>query len=134
MEGVFFEMDSFADAVVLYCQKHLANWDNAQQSEAGMESKNGVESSQERRPSEEKLCAIVAEQWRRSAAALARSRCVKGAGGAEASEQREVSEQNQETGMERKGGGGDGGEGYFDTPCSRNTPEKVNYAEVLLTV
>ena len=45
----------------------------------------------------------MAEQWRRSAAALARSRCVKGAGGAEATEQREVSEKNQETGKEKEG-------------------------------
>lgn len=122
MEGVFFEMDSFADAVVLYCQKHLANWDNAQQSEAGMESGNGLESSQERRPSEEKLCTIVSEQWRRSAAALARSRCVKGVGGAEATEQREVSEKNQKKVMTIAAG------------AILQLPEKVNYAELLLYV
>lgn len=113
MEGVFFEMDSFADAVVLYCQKHLTSWDNAQQSEGGpegvMEGGNDVESCEDRRPSEEKLCTIVAEQWRRSAAALARSRCVKGAGGAGATEQREVSEQKQGTGKGREGKGSNRG-------------------------
>lgn len=42
------------------------------------------------RPEEEELCAVVAEQWRLTAATLTRSRCVKGNGDAEARERREV--------------------------------------------
>lgn len=43
-----------------------------------------------RRPQEEELCAVIAEQWRLTAATLTRSRCVKGNGDAEAMERREV--------------------------------------------
>lgn len=46
-----------------------------------------------RRPREEELCAVIAEQWRLTAATLTRSRCVKGNGDAEAKERREVGTQ-----------------------------------------
>lgn len=49
------------------------------------------EAVQEQRCQQAELCAVVAEQWRKSAAALARSRCVRSRnGGADAKERREV--------------------------------------------
>ncbi|CAM9711417.1 unnamed protein product, partial [Scytosiphon promiscuus] len=42
------------------------------------------------RQGQEELCAVVAEQWRLTAARLTRSRCVKGNGDAEARDRREV--------------------------------------------
>lgn len=57
---------------------------------------------QRTRPEEEELCAVVAEQWRLTAATLTRSRCVKGNGDAEARERREV-----RTYVRSSGGGGD---------------------------
>ena len=116
---MFAEMDSFAKAVLNYCSKNLAAradstttaattamgggeskgsastaadgvGDNTDRHRGGGGGGDGVASMQRPRPEEEELCAVVAEQWRLTAATLTRSRCVKGNGDAEARERREV--------------------------------------------
>ena len=129
VDGVFVEMDSFADAVISYYHGRLANgWDPGQPAAngarqsggagGGVEGERGIRGARStaeedkpsvpgrgrsglrgdvkgrgsddgrgkarperggaERPAVEKLCSVVVEQWRRSAAALTRSRCVKG--------------------------------------------------------
>eukprot|EP00752_Nemacystus_decipiens_P014841 g13213.t1 len=106
VDGMFAEMDSFAKAVLNYCSKNLAS-----RAESGTTSATAASAAaatadrregdgggsggpaplrQRARPEEEELCAVVAEQWRLTAATLTRSRCVKGNGDAEARERREV--------------------------------------------
>ncbi|CAN0531933.1 unnamed protein product, partial [Ectocarpus sp. 12 AP-2014] len=120
VDGMFAEMDSFAKAVLGYCSKNLAarrgsstaaggsarasdeaaiiNGLGAEQGHPGGGGGSGESTSDEgrvrrprsRRPQQEELCAVIAEQWRLTAATLTRSRCVKGNGDAEAMERREV--------------------------------------------
>ncbi|CAN0026052.1 unnamed protein product, partial [Ectocarpus sp. 4 AP-2014] len=120
VDGIFAEMDSFAKAVLGYCSKNLAARGGSSTAAAGSarasdeaaiinglgaeqghpwggggsgESKSDegrVRRPRSRRPQEEELCAVIAEQWRLTAATLTRSRCVKGNCDAEAMERREV--------------------------------------------
>lgn len=120
VDGMFAEMDSFAKAVLDYCSKNLEarggsstaaggyarasdeaaiiNGLGAEQGHPGDGGGSGESKSDEgrvrrprsRKPQEEELCAVIAEQWRLTATTLTRSRCVKGNGDAEAMERREV--------------------------------------------
>lgn len=101
---MFAEMDSFAKAVLSYCSKNLVARDsgNDTAAAAAMEDdgdgdrgpssggSGAARPAPRPRPDEEELCAVVAEQWRLTAATLTRSRCVKGNGDPEARERREV--------------------------------------------
>ncbi len=98
---MFAEMDSFAKAVLAYCSKNLATRTDSGNTAAAASTgdsgdsraggSGGTKGGQRRPAPEEELVAVVAEQWRLTAATLTRSRCVKGNGDAEARERREVS-------------------------------------------